>query len=236
MNLEIKSISSHYLGARGQLKRIKMLCIILLFIFFGSLYQDAILPFIEGLQFGFTTATYEKNHRFRTEDFLLMDVMTKDVNFMEESEINLLTNERVMIRPVNMTVMLQTLPEKPAWWGVSKVISFVFILMMLALGVWIPFLVVKVVRSLQQSAVFDRRNLIVINRIGIILLVFGILETLSQIINVASAQAMVDLMHYTFTYARVIDFNPLLMGIVVLIMNEILCVGTEMKEEQDLTI
>ena len=218
------------------MKRIKTLCVILLVVFFGSLYQGAILPFIEGLKFGFTTATYEKNHKLSTEDFVLLDVVAKDNNYFEQSETNLLTGEKVMIRPTNMTFLVQSLPEKPAWWGVSSVISNIFLVVMLVLGIWIPFLVVKVVRSLQHSAVFDRQNLVVIRRIGVILVAMGILETVLQAINIFSAQAMIDLMHYKLSYAKVVDFNPLIMGIVVLIMNEVLRIGTEMKEEQDLTI
>jgi hypothetical protein len=47
---------------------------------------------------------------------------------------------------------------------------------------------------------------------------------------------MVDLSHYDFTYSNVVDFNPIIMGIVILIMNEILRFSIEIKEEQDLTI
>ncbi len=218
------------------MKRIKTLCVILLIVFFGSLYQGAVLPFLEGLKFGITSAKYNLDHDQKTENFILMDVVTKQIDYLEKTEINRLTGETVMTRPTNMTVMIHDLPEKPAWWGISKIVSLASLLVMLALGVWIPFLVVKVVRSLQHSAVFDRKNLVAINRIGVILLTMGVLGTLLQVMNIASAQAMVDLTNYRFSYEKAIDFNPLIMGIVVLIMNEVLRIGTEMKEEQDLTI
>jgi len=218
------------------MKRIKTLCVILLIVFFGSLYQGAVVPFVEGLKFGITSAKYNLDHDQKTENFILMDVVTKQIDYLEKTEINRLTGETVMTRPTNMTVMIHDLPEKPAWWGFSKVVSLVSLLVILALGIWIPFLVVRVVRSLQHSAVFDRKNLVAINRIGVILLTMGVLGTLLQVINIASAQAMVDLTNYRFSYGKAIDFNPLIMGIVVLIMNEVLRIGTEMKEEQDLTI
>ncbi len=218
------------------MKRIKTLCAILLIAFFGNLYQGAVLPFVEGLKFGITSAKYNMDRAQKTENFILMDVVAKQIDYLEKTEINQLTGETVMTRPTNMTVMIQNLPEKPLWWGVSKVVSFVSLLVMLALGIWIPFLVVRVVRSLQHSAVFDRKNLVAIHRIGVILITMGILGTLLQVVNVASARAMIDLANYSFSYGKAIDFNPLIMGIVVLIMNEVLRIGTEMKEEQDLTI
>lgn len=98
------------------------------------------------------------------------------------------------------------------------------------------FLVVKILRSLQHSEVFDRINLSRINRIGLLLLSVGILGTLIQLINVVSAQYMVDLTHYSFSYAKVIDFDALIMAVVILIMNEVLRIAIEIKEEQDLTI
>jgi hypothetical protein len=50
------------------------------------------------------------------------------------------------------------------------------------------------------------------------------------------AQGMVDLSNYSFTFSKATDFQPIIMGVVILIMNEVLRIGIEIKEEQDLTI
>jgi len=218
------------------MKRIKTLCVVLLIVFFGSVYQGAILPFIEGVRYGMTIAKYQLDHKEKTDDFILLDVVSKNYNYLEDSEINLRTGEKVLIRPNNMTVLVQSLLDKPIWWKALQGVYSLLVLMTLVLGIWIPFLVVKIVKSLQNSEVFDRKNLKRIQRIGIILLVVGILGTLLQAINIYSAQSMVDLSHYRFSYAKVIDFSPIIMGVVILIMNEILRIGIEIKEEQDLTI
>ena len=218
------------------MKRIKALCIVLLIVFFGSVYESAILPFMDGVKYGMAIAKYQLEHKEKTDEFVLLDVVSKNSSFLEESESNLKTGDRVLIRPNNVTVLVHSLPGKPIRWLALQIVYFVFVLVTLILGVWIPFLVVKIVRSLQSSQVFDRRILRRINRIGIILLVTGFLGSLLQIINVYSAAAMVDLSHYNFTYAKVIDFNPIIMGVVILIMNEILKIGIEIKEEQDLTV
>lgn len=218
------------------MKRIKTLCLILLVIFFGSLYQGAVLPFVEGVKYGFAIAKYEGDNKKNTDDFLLMDVVAKDASYMESNELNQKTGEQALLRLNNVSVLVHSLPQKPVWWMILQVIYGILIIASLVFGVWIPFLVVKILRSLQHSEVFDRINLSRINRIGLLLLSVGILGTLIQLINVVSAQYMVDLTHYSFSYAKVIDFDALIMAVVILIMNEVLRIAIEIKEEQDLTI
>ncbi len=218
------------------MKRIKSLCIILLIIFFGSLYQGAVVPFIDGIKYGYAIAQYETNSKKTTDDFLLMDVVAKNVNYMESTEMNEKTGTPVLIRPNNISVLVHSLPEKPIWWMALQVIYGILIVSSLVLGVWIPFLVVKILQSLQHSEVFDRINMKRINRIGLILVAMGIVGSIIQFINVISAQYMVDLTHYSFSYDKVFDFNTLIMGVVILIMNEVLKIAIVIKEEQDLTI
>lgn len=218
------------------MKRIKVLCIVLLVVFFGSIYQSSILPFLEGVKYGITVAKYQLDHKEKTDDFVLMDVASKDFTYLDMTEKNLKTGENVMIRTNNMTVLIHSLPNKPVWWSALQFVHFVLVSISLVLGIWVPFLVVKIINSLQRFDVFDRKNLKRIYRIGIIVLVIGILESILQTINVISAKSIVDLSHYDFTFAKIIDFNPIIMGVVILIMNDILRIGIELKEEHDLTV
>ena len=97
------------------MKRLKTLCVVLLIVFFGSLYQGAVMPFIEGLKYGLAIARYESDTQIKTEEFLLMDVMPKVNDYMEGSEMNLKTGEQVLIRPNTISIIANTLPEKPVW-------------------------------------------------------------------------------------------------------------------------
>ena len=218
------------------MKRIKLLCIILLIIFFGSLFQAVILPFVDGVEYGLFKAKYDSDSNIETESFLLMDVVPKEFDYMETTETNLKTSEDVLIRPSNISIIVKSLPEKPVWWIVLQTIYVLVTIMVIVLGIWIPFLVVKILKSLQQSEVFDRRNLKRINKIGIIILFSGVAVSFLQFINVFSAQYMVDLSNYSFSYAKLIDFNAIIMALIILIMNEVMKSAIEIKEEQDLTI
>lgn len=218
------------------MERLKALCVILLIVFFGSLYQGAVLPFIDGINYGLTIAKYEDNIQASTQEFIMMDVEPKTPDYMERSELNVKNGQEVLVRPTNISLIFSDLKEKPLWWMALNALYMALTIIVLILGVWIPFLVVKILRSLQHSEVFERINLKRINRIGMILLGIGILGSLIQFTNILSAEYLVDLTHYRFTYSKVIDFNAIIMGIVILIMNEVMRIAVEIKEEQDLTI
>lgn len=218
------------------MKRIKILCAVLLVIFFGSIYQSAVLPFIEGVKEGMTIAKYQLDNNQKTDDFLLMDVVSKTYDYFDNSEINIKTGEKALVRFNNMTVSIRSTIDKPLWWKFLHILGDVFLLLTLVLGVWVPFLVVKIIKSLQNSEIFEQKNIKRIQCIGIVLLVIGIVDSLLQVINIYSAQELVNLTHYNFIYSKAIDFNPIIMGVVILIMNEILKIGIVMKEEQDFTV
>lgn len=218
------------------MQRLKVLCILLLIVFFGSIYQSALLPFIEGVEYGLTVARFQMDNNTNTEDFVMMDVTPKDDLFPDKAEMNLKTGQPVMVRLNNVTVMVASTMQKPLWWKVLQSFNMLLSLATLILGIIVPFLVVQIFRSMQFIRVFDVDNISRINKIGYILLFIGILETIIQGIKIFSARSLVDFMHYSFSYGKMIDFSPILMGIVVLIMNEILRIGLKIKEENDLTI
>lgn len=218
------------------MKRLKTLCIILLVIFFGNLYQRAVLPFIDGVQYGLSSAEYQLENNVEADEFPLMDIEPRENSFMEQTETNLRTGKPALIRPHTVTIRVDAAAEPALLTMALRSISFLLTVIVLILGVWIPFLVIRIVRSLGWPGVFDRDNIDRINRIGIILLCIGVASSVLQFVNIALAQSLVELTHYEFSYAGVIDFYPVIIGIIVLIMNEILKYAIYMKEEQDLTI
>lgn len=218
------------------MKRIKLLCIVLLIVFIGNMYQGVVLPFVEGIHYGLFIASYETDSNTETDEFLLMDIVPKKMDYMERTEVNLKTSDQMLIRPTNISLIVSSMPDKPVWWSFLQFIYFSLSLVVVVFGIWISFLVVRILKSLQQSEVFDRMNLKRINRIGFNLLFLGVSVTFIQFINVYSARYMVELTNYDFSYAKIIDFTAIIMAIIILIMNEVLRIAIEIKEEQDLTI
>jgi len=218
------------------MERLKVLCIVLLLVFFASMYQGAVLPFIDGIKYGLSIAKYENETNNKTQEFIMMDVEPKNEVSTIPNDINLKNGQPVLIQPTNISLISTDTGEQPVWIMVLDALYMALTIIVLILGVWIPFLVVKILRSLQGSYVFERINLKRINRIGLFLVSIGILSSLIQFINIISAEHLVELAQYRFTYSKVIDFNALIMGIVILIMNEVMRIAVELKEEQDLTI
>ena len=62
------------------MKRLKTLCIILLIVFFGSIYQGAVLPFVEGVKYGLTIAKYQLDHNKKTDDFTHTSRLVNDAS------------------------------------------------------------------------------------------------------------------------------------------------------------
>jgi len=218
------------------MERLKVLCIILLLVFFASMYQGAVIPFFEGIKYGLSIAKYEDDINKKTQEFLLMDVEPKNQTNTIPNDINLKNGQPIIVQPTNISLISTEIDQKPLWLMVLDALYMALTIIVLILGIWIPFLVVKILRSLQHSWVFERINLARIHRIGLFLVGIGILSSIIQFINIISAEYMVDLAQYRFTYSKAIDFNALIMGIVILIMNEVMRIAVEMKEEQDLTI
>ncbi len=218
------------------MKRLKTLSIVLLVVYFASMYQGAILPFIEGIKYGLSIAKYEDEANIKTQEFLLMDVEPKNAANTIPNEINLKNGQAVLVQATNISVLINDLTEKPIWWMAMNAFYMALTIIVLILGIWIPVLFVKIFRSLQHSWEFEPINLARINNIGQLLIAIGILGSIIQLINILSAEYMVTLSNYQFTYSKVIDFNAIIMGVVILIMNEVMRIAIELKEEQDLTI
>jgi hypothetical protein len=218
------------------MNRLKLLYTVLFIIIFGYLYQSVVLEFYEGFKYGFAIANYEDKNNLYVDDFLMMDVKVKDNNYMDSSAVNIKTDKPMQIRYNNISLLVNSGSAKPMWWILLQVVFGAMVLSVVIFGIWILNLALKIIFSLQKTAVFDRINLKRINRIGIFILIIAAVESSLQLINIYSAKAMIELQNYTFSFADVFQYNSFILGTVILIMSEILRMAIEIKEEQDLTI
>ena len=218
------------------MQKLKILVLIFIFVFLASLYQGAVLPSLQGVEYGLAIADLESNSKQQMQQFLMMDVEPNDPNYMDTKQLNLKNGLPIMMRATNVSVILSSLIQKPIWWMVLNSIYMLLSLIVIALGIWILLLVFKVYRSLQFSIVFERSNIHRMNQIGTIVICIGLLGSLIQTINIVMANYLVSLANYKFTFSNVVDFNAIIMGVVILIMSEIMRMAVEMKEEQELTI
>lgn len=218
------------------MNRLKLLYTVLFIIIIGTLFQSVVVEFYEGFKYGFAIAKYEDKNNLHVDEFLMMNVSVKDNNYMDSSVLNLKTAVPMQIRYNNITMLINSQSPKPLWWIFLQVLYGVLALVVVVLGIWILNLALKIIFSLQKTAVFDRINLKHINRIGLFILSIAAAESFLELINIYSAKFMIELQHYTFSFADVFKYDTFILGIVILIMSEILRMAIEIKEEQDLTI
>ena len=95
---------------------------------------------------------------------------------------------------------------------------------------------IKIILSFRRSEVFEEVTIKRINIIGIGFLVLGAMSTVWQGLTVYMARQAIELADYTISYSKIIDWDDFVMGLVILLMNEILRIATGYKKEQDLTI
>ena len=202
------------------MKKLNILCILLLIVFCVSLIQNIIFPFFEGVEYGKMIKTFEKNTQQQLTSFLQVDISPRHPDYLQSNEKNEKTGEQVLISPTNVSLFINTVPEKPSWWIFVQIVNTAFFILIIVAGIWIPFLVIRVLLFLNRSEFFDRKILKRIYKIGILLLIIGISNSIFQYLSIFSASTFIDLSHYSFSYSKAIDFNTIVLGIVVLIMHQ----------------
>ncbi|HLP04135.1 MAG TPA: DUF2975 domain-containing protein [Paludibacter sp.] len=212
--------------------RLNNLCVVLLVVFLANVYQGAVLPFIHGVRYGLAVSDFQMDNGRETKFFEHLDVVPKDENYMDYSEYNLLTGQGLLTRPVGFSVLVNNVPEKTIWVEILDVLDFILSTVILVICLWIPFLVIRILRSLKYSREFERKNLERINRIGLIVLAIGVVGSILRLVHVLIAGQVIELTHYAFSFSNVPDFNSFLIGVVILVMNEVLKISVAMSEGQ----
>ncbi len=108
-------------------------------------------------------------------------------------------------------------------------------LIIVALGISIFVLFIKVINAFRKSEIFDKGILSKISWIGISLILMSIVQAIMAYITLTLANQFIAVDGYTLI-SPVAEWNMIIFGISILVLNEILRVATTIKEEQDLTI
>ncbi len=220
------------------MKRIRILCSLLLLSLFIGIFQESVMSFVEGFRLGLSVADFTESNGLDEDTFVSLDVKTTAPQLQPEL-LNASDSTLVVMAPSTVAVSLfypqgqmhrNALQQCIAIFG--TVLSFVSI----AIFFYLIVLLVKIILSFRRGQMFNEQNIRRINIIGIGFLVLGVLNTLWSALNVYLASSVVMLQGYEFSYAKVVDWDYIIVGFVILVMNEVLRLATNMKKEQDLTI
>lgn len=221
------------------MKRLKFLCSFLLICFFVALFQDVVMSALQGFNLGYNLAGYEIEHALQSESFTSVSLEPKynaivptDVNQKDGSPLLIVPQEAslVVFRPAGDT-------DAEASWGDTTLQVFHIIVSLLICGGFVFLLVVfvKIIVSFHRSQIFDERNIRRFRIIGIGFLVLALLGTIYNGMELFFVNRAIALADYDIS-ARFIDWDDLIIGLIILLMNEVLQIATQMKNEHDLTI
>ena len=94
----------------------------------------------------------------------------------------------------------------------------------------------KFIININQEKVFHWKNVSLLKKLGVVLILIYLMEFLCNYISTISVARAVELKYYSFDYITTVGSTNLLLGIISLLIAGVFAKGLKIKEEQDLTI
>lgn len=209
------------------MRRLKVLCIILLVTFLVSGVMSSVTDFVRGWNSGKFIVSQTEETGLKSRGFIALDVDAVSSGELECIGVNVLTGDSVWIEPNNVSVyeLSDDLSELSAGQSVLRVMIVVFNWLIVVIYLVVAVMFVRIMVRFTRAVVFDRGMIRLLKHIGWCFLVLAAVSTLWEVGRHFYASSLLD-----------VDWSSILIGLVVLVMTEILRHATSMKEEQDLTI
>lgn len=203
-----------------------------------SFVQETVMGFVQGLELGYNIASYQEENQLRSQHFVSVD-MRPTYDEMQPNELNLKDSTEAIVIP-QTAVVLAFRPaaevETRTWtetavYIIRQILSFVIIFGFFFLVV----VFVRLILSFQRSHIFGAKNIRRFQIIGIGFLILALCNTICSGIDFHQVQQAVQLSRYEIV-PKIIDWEDIIIGLVILVMNNVLRIATQMKNENDLTI
>ena len=220
------------------MKRFKILATLLLVSFLVAVFQNTVMSVVEGFNLGYGIATFELDHGLTSESFTYLDLVPKSNDVVLNGD-NTKDGSPLSIIPSRATLAtfhLENTHEKTITELIVSITNKVLNLAIIVCYFYLLVIFIRIILSFRRSEVFEEINIRRINIIGIGFIVLGFIGTVWQGLNVLMARQAIELADYTITYSKIVDWDAIVMGLVILLMNEVLRIATGFKKEQDLTI
>jgi hypothetical protein len=128
-------------------------------------------------------------------------------------------------------------PTRPTWIVICNAITVFFSFVMIAILIYIPIVVWKIIRSVTKESIFNRKNIKRLFTIAYMLIVLFLMGVFGGITGTVDARNLIQLSDYNIVFSLTMtDYMILLFGLVCLLFAEVLNISTQIKEENDLTV
>lgn len=221
------------------MKKFKILCMLLLTVFFASVVTDFVFDFTTGAKMGYNIAEYLVDNKLESREHLYIDVVAEEAeDIIKTNAVNKLSGDSVVVLRNNISIVeyapsFAADSEKHnvwfrvlAWLNRLIIVIFVYVIVVFA----------KIMRLFMRTQVFERKIISLLNHIGIAFLVLAVLSTAWNFGRTYLAAHLIDLEGLAVNYRHCIEWNNFVLSLVILVITEILSQATTIKEEQDLTI
>ena len=221
------------------MKRFKVLCVLLLSVFFASVVVDFVMDFVSSARMGYTMGEYIVDNELESREHLYVDFLTEvDENVLKPNALNKLSGDSVVVLRNNVSIVeyatsfSENSEKHNGWYVVLNWINFLII----AIFVYITVVFVKIMRLFIRSQVFEHKIISLLNYLGVAFWVLAVVATAWNFGRAYLAGHLIEVDGLIVDYRHCIEWNNLLLGLVISVITEILSQATAIKEEQDLTI
>ncbi|VBB47140.1 membrane hypothetical protein [uncultured Paludibacter sp.] len=244
LNLHLQKVIQNLRKMKKNSYKIRLIILsvlaIMVYVFMiGSSFVKDIDDFFLGMEQGKTNAKMKKEYASdkKIEDVYYLNFLPKHgFKSFPDSMINLKNGDVVRFRSHYVKAKVsfsQTQLDKVKKYKVAENILIVISLFFIF---YIPILFFKFVFSLMGEVIFDKRNIKILRKLGISLILFYAVYYAFYWCSFKISQTLFDFSNYKITISLDPQVIWVLLGIVVLLFAEILSKGSRMQEEQDLTI
>lgn len=221
------------------MKKFKILCVLLLTVFFASVVIDFVIDFATGAKMGCTMADYIVGNGLESREHLYVDVVVEEGgNMLAPNAENKLSGDSIVVLRNNISIVeyaesfTNETDKHNIWYSVLNWINW----LILAIYLYLIVVFVKIMRLFIRSQVFEHKIISMLNHIGIAFLLLALVSTSWNFGRIYLAGHLIQIEGLMVSYRHCIEWSDLLMGLVILVITEILTQATTIKEEQDLTI
>ena len=152
------------------MKRFKILCVLLLTVFFASVAVDFVMDFVSGARMGYTMGEYIVDNELESREHLYIDVLTEvDKKVLAPNALNKLSGDSVVVLRNNVSIVEYASffsgdsEKHNGWYELLNWINFLII----AIFVYLTVVFVKIMRLFIRSQVFELKIISLLNHLGI---------------------------------------------------------------------
>ncbi len=207
-------------------------------VLFTLVVMNVLTNFMGEFMYGFNTGMMVSEERL--ENFFMRVRPNAECEMMETDDFTIEGKPLMMeVNEMNLFVsdsdIMNLDPRKRSRFKLIKGVSMLMAFGLTIALVWMVVLIVKLFVSVFRTQFFEGINTNRINRIAWILITIEVLGGVFMYMNDMATMELIELHGYAINWTGYFSSN-IILGVVMLVMNEFIRMAATMKKEQELTI